>query len=738
MSGGRPTAWALLGLLVLLSSSGAGLAAPPSTVVLVDGATSTEVVAVVDGSGWVEARCSASSGCPDLTVTATLPNGSTVTATGRPLVSLELELSAGDLTLQLARAGGTESDVTWRRILPTAGDELADAPATVPAPGAETTGHPTYAPAACADLLACGADGTVWPAAWPIRWNATLGGSDEADAILIDAAPGDALTLWAPERSSPVRLEVWWRSATQVWRDPELSIDLSEAQGDEPGPWTAIVPQGTEAWVRLLVPPASEAHVGLVALVQSVAGEGAAGDRAGPGVARPATEASSEWLSGGLSQGDTAGDLVAWEAASREEWLVADHTSSPASAHWLARFVNGIWIELDVDGDGKVTLPEGATHIGWHVTEASEDLRWWVRASLQSVGDVDRGDAPDEVPTSVSALSAWPAPGPSTDGHEAMWHAADAADVYVLPLTEPGRGGWTVSASVWHDTVSPALKVRVTSWTVASNGALQPAGSVERSTEGSGVALLDLVVGPDDVVLLIVEAEDRSAGTYGLDWSAVAHEVEQGHGVPDRLKVLDRWYLWCTGLCFLSPFVLIAFWVRRDLATLRETEWIEARLARLERLLTQGRTEDARADLSSALAALGDSVWAAATGTWGEPDLHHHAHGIELVAWLLDERLARSGGRPLLIGARAESDWSLAALRVRPVSGADARILATEPERMTSEDEVFLKDLAAGATTILLLELKAPPGPVDLELTGMVDGSPIAATPATALALDDE
>ena len=53
-------------------------------------------------------------------------------------------------------------------------------------------------------------------------------------------------------------------------------------------------------------------------------------------------------------------------------------------------------------------------------------------------------------------------------------------------------------------------------------------------------------------------------------------------------------------------------------------------------------------------------------------------------------------------------------------------------------DEIFLDTLAAGTTRFIQIELEGTAAGLDLHLSGLVDGQPLAAIPARALLLDDE
>ena len=59
------------------------------------------------------------------------------------------------------------------------------------------------------------------------------------------------------------------------------------------------------------------------------------------------------------------------------------------------------------------------------------------------------------------------------------------------------------------------------------------------------------------------------------------------------------------------------------------------------------------------------------------------------------------------------------------------------PEIAFRWDEIFLDTLDVGATRFLSLELEGTATGLDLHLSGLVEGTPLAAIPARALLMDE-
>ena len=93
----------------------------------------------------------------------------------------------------------------------------------------------------------------------------------------------------------------------------------------------------------------------------------------------------------------------------------------------------------------------------------------------------------------------------------------------------------------------------------------------------------------------------------------------------------------------------------------------------------------------------------------------------------------------MLIGIHIEeSAWELAALRFEAVGGPQWRISEVTPSSLYDGDEIFLDTLSVGKTTFIRLTLEGKADGLNLHLSGLVDGKPLAAVPAQALLFTNE
>ena len=158
-----------------------------------------------------------------------------------------------------------------------------------------------------------------------------------------------------------------------------------------------------------------------------------------------------------------------------------------------------------------------------------------------------------------------------------------------------------------------------------------------------------------------------------------------------------------------------------------------ARLKRLrERLARLIETDGSEHDINSALEMLEAVQWKASVAEMGEAALTHHTDSVTLKAW-------RIGLGSLLVGIHVEqAPWELAALRFEAADGPSWRITKVSPNSLYDGDEIFLDTLHVGSTRFLTLQLEGSASGLDLHLSGLVEGKPLAAIPARALLMQDD
>ena len=186
------------------------------------------------------------------------------------------------------------------------------------------------------------------------------------------------------------------------------------------------------------------------------------------------------------------------------------------------------------------------------------------------------------------------------------------------------------------------------------------------------------------------------------------------------------------GLLMLAPMGYVVWSLRGNKLSDEVQSHERGRLKRLrERLARLIKTNANEFEINSALQMLEEVQWRATIAEMGEAELSHHTESVTLKAW-------RMGEGSLLVGIHVEvAPWELAALRFEAAGGPSWKITKVSPKSLFDGDEIFLDTLDVGATRFLSLELEGTATGLDLHLSGLVEGKPLAAIPARALLMDE-
>ena len=253
--------------------------------------------------------------------------------------------------------------------------------------------------------------------------------------------------------------------------------------------------------------------------------------------------------------------------------------------------------------------------------------------------------------------------------------------------------------------------------------------------EGVGTVGLNMTPGYHAVK---VTRADSEIGTtpYHLVLQTINVSNEEDKPV-EAGPIVDRWkefipFYVGIGLLMLAPMGYV-LWSLRGTKLSDEVQAHErGRLKRLRERLSKLITTNAEEhEINSALQMLEEVQWRATIAEMGEAALSHHTESVTLKAWRMDQG-------SLLVGIHVEiAPWELAALRFEAAGGPSWKITKVSPTSLFDGDEIFLDTLNVGATRFLTLELEGSATGLDLHLSGLVEGKPLAAIPARARLMDE-
>ena len=182
----------------------------------------------------------------------------------------------------------------------------------------------------------------------------------------------------------------------------------------------------------------------------------------------------------------------------------------------------------------------------------------------------------------------------------------------------------------------------------------------------------------------------------------------------------------------LSPLMIVLFWNRGVILRLGDGS-IEMRqherkkLIRIRERISQQINEngDLQGILDSALMQLGESPWSSINEIWGLPEIRHLTEQIEICAWKISE-----DSNSLLLGLKT-SDWAweVASIKLNYPEGNKLSIIDVSPNYLSKEDEIFIDTLPKKSQIFLRVALEGKSANLALELSGLVEGEPLAATP---------
>jgi len=228
--------------------------------------------------------------------------------------------------------------------------------------------------------------------------------------------------------------------------------------------------------------------------------------------------------------------------------------------------------------------------------------------------------------------------------------------------------------------------------------------------------------------------EDSESVSWTIRTStAVIDEGEEPWFPPsDEVKEAADVFYWIIGGLLILPFLVFLISIKREQNFAQELASKKDRLAWLRKRLDKG--EFVQSDISRALRAISTLEWEEAIAAWGEEDIRHHTEGVDLAIWRLDERVAKENGWPILIGIRPnEIDWEVAAIRFEAPEGQHWEVAKVQPRLLTRGNEIFLDTVSSGMRFFLQVELTGDASSLDVHLSGMVSGEPMAAKPSKTL-----
>ena len=193
------------------------------------------------------------------------------------------------------------------------------------------------------------------------------------------------------------------------------------------------------------------------------------------------------------------------------------------------------------------------------------------------------------------------------------------------------------------------------------------------------------------------------------------------------------------GFFLILPMLVVLWWNRENIltSTFRSSELEQSEVQVLSLLRERFSADRGNVDfeeVNAALSTLGRGSWEAISEEFGKPEIRHFTENIDISLWRM-----KGGFGSFLIGIKTgRSKWEMAAIRINTPLGEPIKVDNVLPEMMFQDDEVYLGNLEEETTTFIRLEVLGKAPEAEIHISGIVEGSPIAAVPAKTIAMEEE
>jgi len=697
-------------LLTLAAFSASASADEDSKIVIYDEIFSTS------GPVWISVSC-LKVGCPGMELVI-WSDGVEESHEDPHLVQWSGQVE-GNVSWQLLVDSGTEANDLSTEVILSRMDEWtehADLPNIVPPPGSQGE-YPLINTTSPCQLHFCGAIDLLSEG---VLYVGALENQSDKDAVMVVGDPGDVMLLNSLRGPSEIRIEIWQRGG-----ESKSLVDTIERTEMEH--YFEYPTQG-ELWVRLVHSAEEDYSPYEFEIIRyddaSEAPDG--GELTNPwshGEALPFYGDSSLLYHGHLAASDSQGDSLLIASGAKMVLEPFCSFTDIVSVEIVLHQMDGSSLAVGSGCAEEFETTEQTVSVEFGLTTQGRTAAWSIMLRSLEPGDGSLiGDAPDAVWELEGLDSRWQVLSLGAATIEGSLDAFDTTDVFAFSVIEE-NGSYVRVQRIGDSSVIFTLMTLD-----------QETGEVVNSTDGSmmivqpGVHALRIDWGQD-----MIQGEGTEEYEFSLPYNGPYEPIEDEFvDLSDRA----RGFYMFAGFMLLTPLMVVLWWNRAAIfsgaplaSDIEEHE--RRRLRRLRERLSVALSAESidEGEIEYSLKQLGDSPWRAVAQDWGEPLLRHMTEQVEICVWKISE-----GDAVLLIGIRvSEVPWEMAAMRIHAPEGARVGISSISPRRLFQEDEIFLDTLSAGSRVFLSLALEGSPTSLGFQLSGLVAGEPLAATPNRAL-----
>ena len=547
--------------------------------------------------------------------------------------------------------------------------------------------------------------------------------SADDDAILVEGDNGDVVKISNIESPDSISIEYWSRSDSKTLIGSISSSESSSVYLD--------YPEDAELWVRIVHSDESDFSPYRFNLVRfDDENEGPAGEELGnPWIydyQLSSNSTSYDLYRGHISSTDQLGDSLLISTGAKISLPIACHFTGEVALEILLHEIDGEKEKIVEDSNQcpqNIETSPSSTGIEFRV-KSEQVIEWEIEVASPVSGDgVLLGDAPDLLwlesgPSEFCGLIS-----PSNTPYSGSLGIEDRIDIHPFEITDSNGSRVMIRSDIESPVTYQIQTLSQDSWQILNY------------TNGTVISV------PPGIHAIRVEGLSPIVGDVEYEF----YMVYLGEDIPDEGEYRDLSHLFTNfyvliGGLMLLPLAVVLWWNRSlflekkntrtgfEIHGIKKLELLRERLS-LEGENLEGDTEG----IVKALSMLGDSSWDEALYDLGKPSLRHMTEQIEICSWVIPESSF------LILGIRTfQEKWELTALSVSSPEGSTASITKVSPDHMFEDNEVFLDTLSPETKRFLSLEISGSPSLLELEVSGLVDGEPLAAVPREALSFDGE
>ena len=547
--------------------------------------------------------------------------------------------------------------------------------------------------------------------------------SADDDAILVEGDNGDVVKISNIESPDSISIEYWSRSDSKTLIGSISSSESSSVYLD--------YPEDAELWVRIVHSDESDFSPYRFDLVRfDDENEGPAGEELGnPWIydyQLSSNSTSYDLYRGHISSNDQLGDSLLISTGAKISLPIACHFTGEVALEILLHEIDGEKEKIVEDSNQcpqNIETSPSSTGIEFRV-KSEQVIEWEIEVASPVSGDgVLLGDAPDLLWLESGPSEFWGLISPSNTPYSGSLGIEDRIDIHPFEITDSNGSRVMIRSDIESPVTYQIQTLSQDSWQILNY------------TNGTVISV------PPGIHAIRVEGLSPIVGDVEYEF----YMVYLGEDIPDEGEYRDLSHLFTNfyvliGGLMLLPLAVVLWWNRSlflekkntrtgfEIHGIKKLELLRERLS-LEGENLEGDTEG----IVKALSMLGDSSWDEALYDLGKPSLRHMTEQIEICSWVIPESSF------LILGIRTfQEKWELTALSVSSPEGSTASITKVSPDHMFEDNEVFLDTLSPETKRFLSLEISGSPSLLELEVSGLVDGEPLAAVPREALSFDGE